>query len=140
MYNDKIIYTVKFECFRSCPLFSFQKLKSGVFFKSSLPKENGWDFKIRITTLAITTWKPRKPYKPWFRTQKSREHVACVYGSPEMLRMYLNDPKNELAKILFLEMKNTPNKVDLNSNNKDHRVETEVYTATHCGFKGRKKH
>ena len=76
----------------------------------------------------------------WFRTQKSREHVACVYGSPEMLRMYLNDPKNELAKILFLEMKNTPNKVDLNSNNKYHRVETEVYTATHCGFKGRKKH
>ena len=34
-------------------------------------------------------------------------------------------------------MENTPNKVNLNSN-KVHRVETEEYTSTHCGFEGRK--
>ena len=42
-------HTVEFECFRSSWTY-LQKQKSGVPFESSIPKENGWDFKRRKGT------------------------------------------------------------------------------------------
>ena len=57
-----------------------------------------------------------------FTDQISMEHASCFFRSPAMLRAWLNDPKNKLAKKFYLGME-LEEEVNLKQNENDKKEE-----------------